>query len=140
MPILEPRFWPTLDKISRIFFFWTSCVLIFNSEANPFNPLPPKWPFSDSWSENLEPRFWPNLNIFSNFFFTKIKVNPLGVLLFRRDPDLLVKKIFLAMFLFCLIFAETQIFNFNPETQFFGDKFTVRLSYAHLRPKKPFYT
>jgi hypothetical protein len=44
------------------------------------------------------------------------------------------------MFLFCQIFAETQIFNFNPETQFFGDKFTVRFSHAHLRPKKTFFT
>lgn len=44
------------------------------------------------------------------------------------------------MFFFCLIFAETQIFNFNPETQFFGDKFTERLSHANLRPRKPIYT
>ena len=44
------------------------------------------------------------------------------------------------MFLFCLVFAELQNFNFNPETQFFGDKFTVRFSHAHLRPRKPFFT
>ena len=31
-------------------------------------------------------------------------------------------------------------FNFNPETQFFGDKFTERRSHAHLRPRKPIYT
>ena len=44
------------------------------------------------------------------------------------------------MFLFCLIFPETQIFNFNPETQFFGDKFTENFSHAHLHPRKPFFT
>ena len=31
-------------------------------------------------------------------------------------------------------------FNFNPETHFFVDKLTERMSHAHLCPRKPFLT
>jgi hypothetical protein len=58
----------------------------------------------------------------------------------KKDPNLFVKNFFSNIFLILLNFCRNRNFNFNPKTQFFGDKFTAHLYYAHQHPRQPFFT